>query len=65
MSSNDILGKTETEDFKDNEYVSRTGQGHIGVQSDDAKVEDPIDAEKADADEQLGRFGHLQISLRV
>lgn len=39
----------------DNDYVSRTGQKDtIPVQSDDATVEDPIDAETADSDQQLG-----------
>ncbi|CZT15734.1 uncharacterized protein RCC_01568 [Ramularia collo-cygni] len=39
-----------------NDYVSRTGQKDIvPVQSDDAGVEDPIDAETADSDAQLER----------
>ena len=40
----------------DNDYKSRTGQSHIPVQSDDAPVEDPIDANTADSDQQLGMF---------
>ncbi|ETN46718.1 uncharacterized protein HMPREF1541_00907 [Cyphellophora europaea CBS 101466] len=39
-----------------NDYQSRTGQkDHIPVQSDEANVEDPIDAETADSDAQLER----------
>lgn len=37
-----------------NDYKSRTGQSQIPVQSDEAPVEDPIDANSADSDEQLG-----------
>ncbi|GAM90527.1 hypothetical protein ANO11243_085710 [Dothideomycetidae sp. 11243] len=41
-------------DAGDNDYVSRTGQkDHIPVQSDDAPVEDNINADTADSDEQL------------
>ncbi|KIW97525.1 uncharacterized protein Z519_01109 [Cladophialophora bantiana CBS 173.52] len=47
-------GRT-TADTMQNDYKSRTGQSHIPVQSDDAPVEDPIDATKADSDEQLAR----------
>lgn len=40
-----------------NDYQSRTGQkDHIPVQSDEANVEDPIDAETADSDAQLGQL---------
>ncbi|KAL2433553.1 hypothetical protein ABEF95_005705 [Exophiala dermatitidis] len=43
-------------DTVDNDYKSRTGQkGQIPVQSDDAPVEDPMDANVADSDEQLVR----------
>ncbi|TDZ13979.1 hypothetical protein Cob_v010428 [Colletotrichum orbiculare MAFF 240422] len=51
MSSNEI----PSGEVKDNEYVSRKAGEPIGVQSDDAKVEDPIDAATADSDEQLAR----------
>lgn len=38
-----------------NDYESRTGQkDHIPVVKDDADVEDPIDANTADSDAQLG-----------
>lgn len=56
------LGQTETEHYKDNEYVSRSAGEPIGVQSDDAKVEDPIDPEQADTDAQLG-MSSLSFSL--
>ncbi|EXJ82968.1 hypothetical protein A1O3_06785 [Capronia epimyces CBS 606.96] len=42
-------------DTLQNDYKSRTGQGDIPVQSDDAPVDDPIDANTADSDEQLVR----------
>lgn len=54
MSSREVLGENQVENYKDNEYVSRTGQSSVPVQSDDAKIEDPIDAQQADTDEQLG-----------
>jgi hypothetical protein len=40
----------------DNDYTSRTGQKQapIPVQKDEDPIEDPIDAETADSDEQLG-----------
>ncbi|EPE36504.1 hypothetical protein GLAREA_08667 [Glarea lozoyensis ATCC 20868] len=40
---------------QDNDYTMRSSQkgGPIPVQSDDAKIEDPIDAEVADSDQQL------------
>lgn len=42
----------------DNDYVSRSGhkQEPIPVQSDGATIEDPIDADSANSDAQLGRF---------
>lgn len=43
-------------DTTQDDYKSRTGQSTIPVQSDDAAIEDPIDANTADSDEQLGRF---------
>lgn len=46
------------------DYVSRTGQKDVvPVQSDNDNVEDPIDAETADSDAQLGQF-FLHKSLR-
>ncbi|KAF2814438.1 uncharacterized protein BDZ99DRAFT_237570 [Mytilinidion resinicola] len=44
-----------TPDVADDTYKSRTGQNEIRVQSDDAPVNDPIDAGTADSDEQLVR----------
>jgi hypothetical protein len=52
MSAQDI----PTGEVQDNDYKSRTGQNDIPVQSDDKPVEDPIDAETADSDAQLGLF---------
>ncbi|OAP63319.1 hypothetical protein AYL99_02546 [Fonsecaea erecta] len=49
------LEGSTTADTVQNDYKSRTGQSHIPVQGDDAPVEDPIDANKADSDEQLAR----------
>lgn len=50
----------------DNDYTSRTGQkDHIPVQKDEDTVEDPIDAETADSDQQLGtRFFYPLFSCR-
>jgi hypothetical protein len=45
-------------DVMDNDYKSRPGQSEIPVQGDDKPVEDPIDAETADSDEQLGKIFH-------
>ncbi|KAM0268531.1 hypothetical protein ACHAQH_009970 [Verticillium albo-atrum] len=42
-------------DVKDNDYVSREAREPVSVQSDDAKVEDPIDVNTADSDAQLER----------
>ncbi|KAF2645162.1 hypothetical protein P280DRAFT_477110 [Massarina eburnea CBS 473.64] len=42
-------------DAKDNDYVSRTGQNEIPVQSDDVAVEGGYDAATANSDEQLAR----------
>ncbi|EXJ87826.1 hypothetical protein A1O1_04753 [Capronia coronata CBS 617.96] len=42
-------------DAVQNDYKSRTGQGVIPVQGDEAPVEDSIDANTADSDEQLVR----------
>ena len=50
----------------DDQYVSRTGQkqAEVPVQSDNDKVEDPIDAEKADTDEQLGWSSFCHSTLK-
>lgn len=43
-------------DTRQDDYVSRTGQkDHMPVQSDDNPVDDPIDANTADSDQQLGK----------
>ncbi|CRK23579.1 hypothetical protein HYQ45_013953 [Verticillium longisporum] len=42
-------------DVKDDEYVSRQAREPISVQSDDAKIEDPIGENTADSDAQLER----------
>lgn len=50
-----MSSEAPTGDVQDNEYVSRQGDRQpISVLGDDAKVEDPIDAETADSDAQLG-----------
>ena len=51
------LEQGTTADTIQNDYTSRTGQKQapIPVQSDNDAIEDPIDATKADSDEQLGR----------
>ena len=52
---NDVVdGDVPAGDAGDDSYKSRTGQSHIPVQSDNAPVEDPIDAATADSDETLG-----------
>ncbi|WYZ43156.1 hypothetical protein EsH8_VI_000855 [Colletotrichum jinshuiense] len=52
MPSNEI----PSGEVKDNEYVSRQGDREpISVLGDDAKIDDPIDAETADSDAQLER----------
>jgi len=56
---NDVLPRdAPAGDAQDNDYVSRPGQkqGPIPVQSDNAAVEDPIDAATADSDQQLGEL---------
>lgn len=55
MSSGERLIQDETENFKDNDYVSRTGQSSIPVQSDDAKIEEPLAGDQ-DTDAQLGMY---------
>ena len=54
-----------TGDVQDPEYVSRTGQSHIPVAKDDASIEDPINAETADSDKQLGRHRRTPNSLSL
>lgn len=51
---NDSIEGVSGADTVDNDYKSRTGQGHIPVQSDETTVEDPIDPNTADSDAQLG-----------
>ncbi|KAK8192672.1 hypothetical protein M8818_007844 [Zalaria obscura] len=46
-------GDVPAGDKGDNDYVSRTGQSQIPVQSDQAGVEDPIDPASADSDQTL------------
>jgi hypothetical protein len=55
------MSSTDQTLVEDNDYVMRDGQkgGPIPVQSDSAKVEDPIDAATADSDEQLGMLHFL------
>lgn len=43
-----------TSDTTQNDYKSRTGQSHIPVVGDESTIEDPIDANTADSDGQLG-----------
>ncbi|KAG0649652.1 hypothetical protein D0Z07_4066 [Hyphodiscus hymeniophilus] len=52
------MSSTDQADVQDNDYVSRAGQKQdpIPVQSDGADVEDPISAETANSDEQLGEI---------
>jgi hypothetical protein len=51
-----VAGDAPTGDVKTDDYKSRTGQYQVPVQSDDAPVEDPINARTADSDETLGKF---------
>ncbi|OTB01294.1 hypothetical protein M426DRAFT_25744 [Hypoxylon sp. CI-4A] len=57
MSSYNNENQAPTAEFADNSYVSRSGHKNeaIPVRSDGEIVEDPIDASKADSDEQLAR----------
>jgi hypothetical protein len=41
-------------DTTQDDYKSRTGQSAVPVVSDSANIEDPIDANTADSDAQLG-----------
>jgi hypothetical protein len=56
--SSENLTDAPTGKFQDNSYVSRSGNKAepLAVQSDDAKIEDPIDPNIADTDEQLGMY---------
>lgn len=53
--SSEGLENAPTGEVQDNAYISRSGTKHepMPVQSDNDKVEDPIDENKADTDEQL------------
>ncbi|KAF4456385.1 hypothetical protein F53441_1455 [Fusarium austroafricanum] len=55
--SSDGLQDAPSSEFQDNSYVSRPGEKNeaIPVQTDSDRVEDPIDADKADTDAQLER----------
>lgn len=55
QQNDQVSGDAPAGDAQDNDYVSRPGQGEIKVQSDSAKVEDPIDPATADSDAQLGK----------
>ncbi|GKT99554.1 hypothetical protein FLAG1_01025 [Fusarium langsethiae] len=50
--------------YEDNSYVSRPGEKDqpIAVQADSDRVEDPIDAEQADTDAQLGKLATFLLS---
>ena len=45
----------------DDDYKSRPGQSEIPVVSDDAAVEDGVDAGTADSDEQLGMLWFVSL----
>ncbi len=62
-----VTGDVPAGDAQDNDYVSRTGQkqGPIPVQSDNDRVEDPINAGTADSDEQLGKSSPVVSILRI
>lgn len=51
-------------DVGDNDYASRSDQYQVPVQKDEAPVEDPIDANTADSDAQLGKL-QLQTYSRL
>ncbi|CAM1505154.1 Fc.00g107910.m01.CDS01 [Cosmosporella sp. VM-42] len=52
-----VLEDVSSKDIQDDSYVSRQGSKiePLPVQSDDMKIEDPIDAATADSDKQLER----------
>ena len=58
MSTDQYENEAPTGQVADNEYMDRPGEkgGPVSVQSDSAKVEDPIDANTADSDEQLRKL---------
>lgn len=49
-----------TADTTQDDYKSRTGQGEIPVVGDSTNIEDPIDANTANSDEQLGESAALK-----
>lgn len=55
QDTNDTLGADVPEgQVSDDSYVTGTKNEAVPVQSDDAPVEDPINASSADSDQQLG-----------
>lgn len=65
MSSNDAnYDDRATGEAVDNDYTSRSGEKNEpnAVVSDNAKVEDPIDARTADSDATLGTFSLTLLS---
>jgi hypothetical protein len=56
--SSENLENAPSGEFRDDSYVSRQGSKNepLPVQADSDNVEDPIDADKADTDEQLGEL---------
>src|SRR5690242_10562321 len=59
------LERGTTADTTQNDYKSRTGQSHIPVVGDEARVEDPIDETTADSDAQLGLWPTMCISRNL
>ncbi len=56
--SSQVLGDAPPGEVNDDTYDPRRGDREpVPVKSDSAEVEDPIDASKADTDEQLGMCG--------
>jgi len=51
--------------FEENSYVSRPGEKDqpIAVQADSDRVEDPIDAEEANTDAQLGMLKNFHCTI--
>jgi hypothetical protein len=64
-SRNDI--EAPSGEVTDNSYVSRSGNKNeaIPVQSDSDRVVDPIDADTADSDAQLGVCNNLSLPSRT
>lgn len=54
MSAPDSEYQPGTADASQDDYKSRTGQSEIPVVGDGTRIEDPIDANTADSEEQLG-----------